>query len=305
MALRRRNLALALIVVAIALTGLTAIVRGGSTDPDAPRGNKNASSGFPHASNTGVPTGTALTAYTGPKTITEANTVIDAKSISGDLIIRARGVKVTRSRIAGTISTDENSTGYSFALTDSDVNAGAGLVTAVGAVDFTMLRVHVQGGNRSVNCWNTCNIRDSYVHGQARDASGKAHESGIRLGAKGVLRHNTILCDAPNVAPDGGCSADLTGYGDFAPVENNTVDGNLFKATTGGYCAYGGSSAGKPFTSGANHNVFTDNVFEKGTTNDHGELDCGGFGAITAFDSSRPGNVWANNTYDDGTPVTP
>lgn len=142
------------------------------------------------------------------------------------------------------------------------------------------------GGNRSMHCWKNCTIQDSYVHGQFRDPTGRKkerggggdlfssfinisfpgtfHESGIRMGESATIVHNSITCDAPDVEPDGGCSADLTGYGDFAPVRNNLIENNFFKATTGGFCAYGGSSGGKPYSADAANIRFINNLFEKG-----------------------------------------
>ena len=183
-----------------------------------------AMTGWPTAANTGVPTGTTLSPYTGPCTITAAGTVIDAKTISCSLDIRASGVKITRSLINGTVGTGENTTGYSFSISDSEVRIGAREGTGVGAVNFTATRVHVNGGNRSMHCYRDCVIQDSYVHGQYRDATGRMHESGIRMGSGATIRHNSITCDAPDVPPDAGCSAGLTGYGDFAPVQNNVVE---------------------------------------------------------------------------------
>ncbi|MCP3144317.1 DUF4082 domain-containing protein [Pyxidicoccus xibeiensis] len=265
-----------------------------TTAPTQPSG------GFPNASNTGVPAGTQLTPYTGPCTITAANTVIDSKTVNCDLLIRAAGVTIRNSKINGSVATEENSTGYSFTLTDSHVDAGDRVVTGVGAVNFTAIRVHVQGGNRSMHCWHDCEIRDSYVHGQMTDETGTAHESGIRMGRNAIIRHNTIICDAPDVPPDAGCSAALTGYGDFAPVENNLVENNYFPGTTGGFCAYGGSSQGKPYSGATNNIRFIGNVFGRGSSGR-----CGWYGAITSFDTSEPGNVWSNNTWEDGTVLPP
>ena len=255
---------------------------------------------FPDASTTGVPAGVTLTPYTGPCTITSANTVIDAQTIDCDLSIQAANVTISRSKINGSVATDESSTGFSFTITDSEVDAGDRVATGVGAVSFTVIRIHVRGGNRSIHCWRDCEIRDSYVHGQMTDETGVAHESGIRMGQNATIRHNTILCDAPDVPPDAGCSADLTGYGDFGPVQNNVIDDNLFKATTGGTCAYGGSSQGKPYSNDANHIQFTNNVFERGPGGK-----CGYWFAITDFDPSLPGNVWTGNTWDDGSTLSP
>ncbi len=259
---------------------------------------------WPGPGNTGVPAGTTLTNYTGPCTITTDNTVIDAKTVTCDLIIRAANVTVTRSRIVGSIATDEDSTGYSFSISDSSVEIGDRAGTGIGAVNFTATRVHVTGGNRSIHCWHDCTITDAYVHGQFRDATGVAHESGMRMGQSAVIRHNTIVCDAPDVPPDAGCSADLTGYGDFGPVQNNTIERNLFGATTGGFCSYGGSVPGRPFSDQTNHIVFRANVYQRGTNaSDHGEYVCGYYGSNTTFDPSLPGNEWTDNVFDDGTTV--
>jgi hypothetical protein len=257
---------------------------------------------WPGPSNTGVPAGTALTDYTGPCTISDDGAVIDAKTIRCDLSIQAANVTITRSKIIGSVATDDASTGFSFHIADSEIDVGDSAGTGVGAVNYTATRIHVYGGNRSVYCWHDCTVTDSYVHGQFTDPSGTFHESGMRMSSATTYRHNAIFCDAPDVPPDGGCSADLTGYGDFGPVENNTIDKNLFGATTGGFCAYGGSSLGKPYSDATNHIVFTSNVFQRGTrASDHGDYVCGSYGAITSFDSTLPGNEWSGNTMDDGT----
>jgi hypothetical protein len=253
---------------------------------------------FPTAATTGVPAGTSLTPYTGPCTIQTANAVIDAKVINCDLRILAPNVTINRSQINGTVFTNSNDSTSSFTISDSDVRVGEQAGTGIGDVNFTAVRVHVTGGNRSINCFRNCTVESSYVHGQFRDATGQYHESGIRMGSNGVIRGNTIACTAPNVAPSAGCSAALTGYGDFATVENNTIDGNLFIAGSGGYCTYGGSSTGKPYSAGVNDIKFTNNVWERGESGQ-----CGYWGAIVSFDGNAPGNVWTNNVYDDGKPV--
>lgn len=255
--------------------------------------------GFPTASNTGVPVGTALSSYTGSCTVSTANTVIDSKVVNCSLNIKAKGVVIKNSRVNGTVYSDTKGSSQ-FTITDSEVNIGAREGTGLGDGNFTARRVHVTGGNRSVNCYLNCTIEDSYLHGQYTDATGRSHESGVRMGANAVIRHNTIACDAPNVPPDAGCSAGLTGYGDFDVVQNNLIDSNLFKASTGGYCAYGGSSKGKPFSNGTNSIRFTNNTFERGKNGK-----CGYYGPITSFDSKAPGNVWQNNRWDDGSAVAP
>ena len=123
---------------------------------------------------------------------------------------------------------------------------------------------------------------------------------GIRMTQKTTLRHNTITCDGPRTPPGSGCSAGLTGYGGFAPVQDNLIEGNLFIGGTSSFCAFGGSSDGKQFSDGARDIRFIDNMFERGPTGK-----CGNLGAISGFDASAPGNVWKGNTWDDGTPLAP
>ncbi len=256
------------------------------------------SGGFPNASNTGVPAGTPLTGYAGPCTVTVPGTVIDAKTINCDLEIRAKNVVISRSLINGTVYADPDLGVGSFTISDSQVNIGNQAGTGIGDGNFTAIRVHVTGGNRSINCFLNCTVEYSYVHGQFTDSTGVYHESGIRMGSGSVIRGNTIGCTAPDVPPDAGCSAALTGYGDFATVQNNVIDGNLFLGGSGGYCAYGGSTSGKPYSNGVNNIRFTNNVFQRG---DSGT--CGWFGPITSFDTGARGNVWSGNRYDNGVPV--
>lgn len=264
--------------------------------------------GWPDASNTGVPDGTALSAYTGPCVITVDNTVIDAKTVSCDLDVRAAGVQISRSRITGSVFTpDSLTTTASFTLSDSEVSYPTITTdgrTMVGAANFTVLRSEVTGGNRGIYCRKNCTVRDSYVHGIMVVSS--LHASALRMSQDSTVVHNSLRCDAPDNSSGGGCSADLTGYGDFEAVQNNLIQNNLFLATTGGFCAYGGSSAGKPFSGQAQDIRFLDNVFQRGTSpGDHGVPVCGFYGGITDFDPARPGNVWTGNTWDDGSVIAP
>jgi len=50
--------------------------------------------GMPDATTAGVPSGTTLTAYTGPMTITQAGTVIEGKIIDGTLTVDASNVTI-------------------------------------------------------------------------------------------------------------------------------------------------------------------------------------------------------------------
>lgn len=258
---------------------------------------------FPNAATTGVSPGTALTNYTGPCSIQTDNVTIDKKTINCDLRILAQNVTIKNSIINGTIYSDPDYFNGSFTLTDSEVRMPQSSGTGIGDVNFVVTRVEVTGGSRSINCAANCTVQDSYLHGQYTDKRGIDHESAIRMGANSVIQHNTITCDATPVPPDAGCSAALTGYGDFAIVQKNTIDNNLIDGGpygSMGYCAYGGSTTGKPYSNGVNSIRFTNNVFMRGPNGK-----CGIWGPITSFDSSAPGNIWSNNVWNDGKPVPP
>ena len=56
-----------------------------------------------------------------------------------------------------------------------------------------------------------------------------------------------------------------------------------------GFCAYGGATGGKPYSSdptNATNQKFTNNVFQRG-----GNSKCGTYGPVTSFNPNRTGNV--------------
>ncbi|SEH70654.1 hypothetical protein SAMN05216228_1006102 [Rhizobium tibeticum] len=269
---------------------------------------------FPNETNTGVPDDlkSSLTPYTGSCTITAADVKIDRKVITCDqLRLLGPNTAITNSIIIGTVHSDCCYLNGSYSLTDSEVRGPDSTATVVGEARFKLLRVEVSGGSRSVNCNTTCEIRDSYIHGQYGDKRGIDHESGIRQDAHGTFVHNTISCDAiaypnPTGGEGSGCSAAVSGYGDFGTVNNNTFTDNLIESREGltgqaasSYCVYGGSTTGKPYPN-AHHIVFTDNIFRRG-----GMGKCGIYGPVTSFDSNAEGSLWQSNVWDDGATVPP
>jgi len=278
-----------------------------TTEPTSipPTTTPPANADWPNADNTGPVDGTVLTNYTGPLTITAANTVIDSKTVNGDLDIRATGVLIKNSVINGEVSNYDNGATSSFTIQDSIVKNGKrDACMCVGSHDFTAARLEVIGGNRGMYCEKNCTIRDTWVHGT--DLKATQHASAIRVEQNVTLIHNKLQCDWTAITDSEiGCSADMTGYPDFAPIKNNTIDNNYFVANPVGlgFCAYGGDTQGKPFSNdptNATNIVFKNNVFQKGSNGK-----CGTWGAITDFNPSRTGNTWTNNKWDDGSTVNP
>ncbi len=271
-----------------------------------PGGSDGMGGCWPGPNNTGVPANVTLTNYSDNCVITVANTVIDSKLINCVIQIQAPNVTIKNSKINGRVV--NSSTSNSFTIIDSEIIGPKGAnpnddYTVLGEYNFTVLRVEVTGGNRSIYCHNTCNVRDSYTHGQNIVQDVRVHASGFRQSQNGTVIHNALTCDVADTPSGGGCSASLTGYGDFEPVKNNLLEKNLFVATTGGTCAYGGSSGddgSKPFGRQAENIRFIDNIFQRGPGGK-----CGYWFPISDFDSTRPGNVWSNNKFDNGVIVPP
>lgn len=266
---------------------------------------------FPGPASTGIPAGITLTNYTGTCTITTANFVFDAKTISncGTLVIRANNVTIKNSKFNG--SNIDVQTG-SLTLMDSEADFGPDPNgQAVTGGNITATRLDFYGGHRQMWC-DHCTVTDSYFHGQNISQDPTAHASAIRTENNTTYRHNTIACDIPSTPQGGGCSAPQTGYPDFGPIHSNTVDRNLIVAAQdAGVCAYGGWNSGKPYNNdplNATNIRFTDNVMQRGIVpnasskalTDKDRYTCGFYGPVLSFNSSRSGFVFTGNMWDDG-----
>ena len=181
------------------------------------------SSGKPGASNTGVPTGTTLTAYTGPKTITTAGTVIDSKDIGGALSIQAKNVVIRNSKIHGSnsgtgLAVEDNG---SATITDSEIYS---FEVGITYSNFTAIRVNLHDITfDGLKMSSNARLQDSWIH--APKPTSDAHWDGVQV-QNGVV--NTVI-QGNNI--DGG-TADVNSAlflcPDLGPSTNGplTVNGN-------------------------------------------------------------------------------
>ena len=130
-------------------------------------------------------------------------------------------------------------------------------------------------------------VSNSYVVSNRTGGSG-AHRGavGTNGGSNNQIINNVLMCEGV------GCSAAIPMYGDFAPVNGMLVQHNLL-ATTGGYCAYGGSVNSKPYPDGSNVR-FIDNHFSTRFF-----PTCGKYGTVTSFDNGVRGNSWSGNVWHE------
>ncbi len=258
--------------------------------------------GWPGTTNTGVPAGATLKKYTGSCTITSTVTIsgIDASSC-GAILVKANNVVIAGSLLP---RIDATAGGIdSITVTDSTVNGGTWSGGAIWGENITALRVNVTGGQHSVHCAGNCSVTDSWLHDQYNPARQSYHNNAFLTngGANMVLNHNNLACTPLLNSTGGGCTADVSLFGDFAPVTNVTVENNLLMANNSSisYCAYGGHEPSKAYPV-ATDIRFIDNVFERGANGK-----CGAYGPATSFQTNATGYVWSGNAFDDGTAISP
>jgi hypothetical protein len=205
------------------------------TPAPAPAPPPAPSSGYPNASNTGVPEGTVLR-KSGSITVKTAGTVID--SVDAPWIsVEAPNVTIRNSRIGGgteSMPIVNDSTGLVVEDTTIAGRDGTGIMFD----NYTARRVEVTGTENGFQAGNNTTIVDSWIHDL--DTSGGAHTDGIQFspGAGNVLiRHNTIVPQTSGGA--GSTSAIIMHTGSGAQnhdvrIENNRLDGS--HASVALYC---------------------------------------------------------------------
>ena len=259
---------------------------------------------WPGKHNTGVPAGTTLRAYRGPCTITTTRTItaVDATKKCDAILIRAPKVVITKSRLPRVDATADGSA--SVRLVSDRVVGGHWSDGAIWGYNIRARKVNVTGGQHTFHCADNCTVLDSWLHNQWNPKGGSYHNNGfISNGGRGMLlRHNTLACTPLLNSTDGGCTADLSLFGDFDPISHVTIDHNYFVANNSSisYCLYGGHDPGKPYGSNPTYIKVTDNVFQRGENRK-----CGVYGPVTSFKSSGVGNVWSGNRWNTGGAVRP
>jgi hypothetical protein len=215
------------------------------------------------------------------------------------LTIRAKGVTITNSLLP---KVEVESAG-ALNISDSTVRAGNTSMGAIYGWNLVATRINVTGGQHSFACESNCTVTDSWLHDQYNPDGQSFHNNAFLTngGTNMTVRHNTLHCTAIVNANDGGCTGDLSLFGDFSPVRNVLVENNLFKAnaSSASFCLYGGYNPSKPYGT-STYITIRNNVFERGTN-----AKCGVYGPVTAFLSSATGNSWSGNVWSDGSAVQP
>ena len=156
--------------------------------------------GFPDASNTGVPAGTTLTAYSGPSTISTPGTVISGKTI-GCVRVSAPGVVIRNSKVScaggyAVASFDDDYTGAPLTVQDSEVDCKNTGGNAFGEANIVVRRVDIHGCENGLDINQNVTVEDSYIHDLYNQ--GSAHTDGAQL-ASGHYENGHVVPGARNV----------------------------------------------------------------------------------------------------------
>ena len=274
-----------------------------------------ATTGYPH----GLPGDTRAPVNLTSDTncvITTDNITLNSRKYDCDVVIQAKNVTIKNSLINGQLYLDSdfsaaNNKNWSFALIDSEVNAPMLELPAVYEGTMTLLRANIHGGITSVQCEDKalkCDFQESYLHGQLIQQRSLWHLGAFHSigGSNYTITHNSVFCDQTYTYEanndSGGCSGDIV----FIPYDVNIshaiVNKNLLGANQSiAYCLYGGDKG----SFAATYMSFTDNVFQRTTTNINGQPDCGDYGAVDGFGLNNTGNVWLRNVWATGGNVDP
>lgn len=295
--------AVAVLALTLAATVLPALVASSQAAAPAPAPAAAAKAvahrTWPGARSTGVPAAARLRPYRGPCTITRPSRIVgvDATGRCDAILVRAPKVEISDSMLPRVDATAGGSS--SVTVVHSTVRGGEWSDGAVWGYNLTLRRVEVTGAQHSVHCAGNCRVIGSWLHAQYNPAGQSYHNNAfISNGGTGmVLRHNRLACTPQVNATDGGCTADLSLFGDFDPISRVHVVDNLFVANSTGisYCMHAGYNPDKPYGDRPTHILVKDNVFQRGTNNK-----CGVWGPVTSFRGGGTGNEWSGNRWDDG-----
>ncbi|GAA3579360.1 hypothetical protein GCM10022197_41050 [Microlunatus spumicola] len=255
-----------------------------STTSPGPTGSGD----MPTAGSTGVPSGTTLTAYSGPATITTPGTVIDGKRITSCIVVKADDVTIRNSLIQSkgcffNVLSENGSTGLQLVDVEIDGQGNGSGDSAVNGAGYTCLRCDVHGTIDGFKVGSNVVIQDSYIHDLV--GTSDSHNDGIQvLAGKHIkIQHNSILIGLKSATSGILVKADFGAISDLV-IERNLLAGGAWTLYAGSEEGNGGDGPATGVT--VKNNQFSTRYFSKG----------GAFGPLTDTLQSYAvaGNVWAD-----------
>jgi hypothetical protein len=255
--------------------------------------------GFPDATNTGVPPGTALTRVDGAVTLSTPGEVYSGREVHGEITIAADNVTIEKTRVISgadyPIRTFGPGDPTGTVIRDVEIDMqGQEEGKGIAFSNYTADRVWFHNGLDCAHASENVTITNSFCDLPKLAAGSQAHADGFQSDGGGdlVFRHNTIR------NPNDQTSAILMST-NTSPIDHVEIVENLMSG--GGYTVYCGTDEGGVATrSSYIGNVISREFFPRG----------GYFGATTWCDrvDTARGNVWDGNYTPPpagGTPTPP
>jgi hypothetical protein len=245
--------------------------------------------GYPDATNTGIPAGTALTTYPDSVTITKDGTTLTNADIHGSLVINADNVTLRNVRITNDgedwgigLAHTHNTTIHNCQIAPAGTRLLVGIKDIYGdATGTTIDACNISGTTTGIQT-HEGTIENTYIHDLAYQDGD--HLNGTTSNGSTeplTIRHNTIYNQE-------GQTDAISLFQDFGLEANRTITDNLLAG--GGYTIYGGmGSYGTPTNIVITHNRFARTYYPHS----------GYWGPIAYFDRTGTGNTWTDNTWDD------
>jgi hypothetical protein len=260
----------------LAMQIATSAAPGGKSDRSAAVVSVSTSSGWPDATNTGVPAGLKLVP-SGGLVINTPGVVISGLDIRGAVEINASHVTLKNSRVRtarfNVIYIKPGLRGV--VIQDCEIdgigsgNAGSNGISGAG----TFVRNNIHHVENGIVLNGSAVILDNYVHNLL--ASGSPHYDGIQIDggiANVLIRHNTVINAHVQTS-----AVMIDNY--FGPISDIVVDNN--RLVGGGYSVYSDGKFGGGAISGVS---FTNNRLGKGRW------------GYSSFVNNEP--IWHNNVDD-------
>jgi hypothetical protein len=238
------------------------------------------------AANTGVPAGTSLTPHTGDLTVTQAGAVVDARLVTGQIVVSAPNVTIRRTRIeppdGATAAVRQLPGATDLRLDEVEVAVRDGHRVGYGvlqeATGLTVRRSEIAGVDTGVQTSRRASVTGTFVHDLRRtgDAVGVNVPGGV---TELSIMANTILAPATGTAAvnldtdHGGLSG--------AILQENVLGGGEYPLRFG--------PAGTVSDVKVIHNRFSRDAWPGG----------GRDGPVGGWDRNARGNVWTANVWDD------
>jgi hypothetical protein len=244
--------------------GICALVLAGTDGAPPPPPPPPPSSGYPDATNTGVPPGTALTVVNGDVTLNTAGMIYENKDVRGCITVNAPNVTIRTSKVlcTGLSAIWSGSTNLLVEDVEADCGNAVGR-TAITPQNYTARRVNAHGCENIFWAEGAVLIEDSYIHDPVPyDPVLQPHTDSVQIpqGAGGItIRHNRIYGGYRDQSNFGNSAVTMGGG-----TSNIVLDDNILAG--GGYTLYcnvdwqGGPSSGNQYINNRFSTVFVSTV---------------------------------------------